>query len=549
MTNFKFKILFLLLVVILILTRFYALAWGAPFFFHPDERNIASAISQLHFPNQLNPHFFAYGTFPIYLSYIVGVFSNLFLSILNQTKGADPFLVSFDRSIIILRTISALLSVTTSLLIFQVTKKLLKNTSFLPLLLSIFSVGLIQYAHFGTFEMYLTFLSLLLFLYLVNYIKHQKTIYFKLSAITFAVLVAVKVSSVFLFPLVLLAVIIAEHKKLHFIHITLKIIAIPVLFMKRMLQLFYVTVVVFALTSPFAVFDFKAFLDSMNYESQVALGTLQVFYTGSFFNTLPMLFHLQHVLPFLLNPIITIFFVFSLFYLLLYGVLKKDAIKLFLAAFFLVLFLSNSLLFVKWTRYLLPTLPFIYIITGVALHDFFGKIKSNTLKKTVVSALILTSAIYSFSFIKTVYINQDTRLEAARFAQNNIPKESLILSEVYDLGIIPFNSNFKDIKLFNFYDLDTNLLLEKELTNDINSRDYFVVPSQRIYKSRMINSHIFPKGNAFYSSLKTQKFSKVYQTPCDIFCKIVYLGDPIFSYEETTSVFDRPTVFIYKTNK
>jgi hypothetical protein len=41
-------------------------------------------------------------------------------------------------------------------------------------------------------------------------------------------------------------------------------------------------------------------------------------------------------------------------------------------------------------------------------------------------------------------------------------------------------------------------------------------------------------------------FHKIYETPCDIFCRITYLNDPIYSFEETANVFDRPTVFIFK---
>ena len=44
--------------------RFYNLNWDLGNYFHPDERNIANAVSQIYFFSQLNPHFFAYGVFP-----------------------------------------------------------------------------------------------------------------------------------------------------------------------------------------------------------------------------------------------------------------------------------------------------------------------------------------------------------------------------------------------------------------------------------------------------------------------------------------------------
>ena len=66
----------ILLTIIGAFLRFYNLNWGAPYYFHPDERNIASSVTQLHFPDQINPHFFAYGSLPIYAIYGTGVIVN-----------------------------------------------------------------------------------------------------------------------------------------------------------------------------------------------------------------------------------------------------------------------------------------------------------------------------------------------------------------------------------------------------------------------------------------------------------------------------------------
>jgi len=65
--------LFILITVAGIL-RFYNLNWDLGNYFHPDERNIANAVSQISFFSQLNPHFFAYGGFTIYLYRLTGDF-------------------------------------------------------------------------------------------------------------------------------------------------------------------------------------------------------------------------------------------------------------------------------------------------------------------------------------------------------------------------------------------------------------------------------------------------------------------------------------------
>src|SRR5258706_15936411 len=97
--------------------RFYNLDWGDPFYFLPDERNVASSISQLIFPSQLNPHFFAYGSFPIYLVFLIGIIVNLF----HQSN------VSFQQAIIISRAISAMLSLLTIPSVFFITKRITGN--------------------------------------------------------------------------------------------------------------------------------------------------------------------------------------------------------------------------------------------------------------------------------------------------------------------------------------------------------------------------------------------------------------------------------------
>ncbi|MCX7841378.1 MAG: hypothetical protein N2559_18240, partial [Anaerolineae bacterium] len=86
--NRQSKIEYVVLLVILIVAaafRFYGLAWDSGYLFHPDERKILLVASELRLPanvleffssdSPLNPKFFAYGSFPIYLLKITSVFA------------------------------------------------------------------------------------------------------------------------------------------------------------------------------------------------------------------------------------------------------------------------------------------------------------------------------------------------------------------------------------------------------------------------------------------------------------------------------------------
>ena len=87
--NFKFPI-FIALFLLLFYTRFINIGWGLPYPMHPDERNMANAIQTLNckfsifnfqFSNLrecFNPHFFAYGQFPLYLGYLIVYFLKFF---------------------------------------------------------------------------------------------------------------------------------------------------------------------------------------------------------------------------------------------------------------------------------------------------------------------------------------------------------------------------------------------------------------------------------------------------------------------------------------
>lgn len=530
----KTTIFLFILTLISAFFHFYNLNWGAPFYFHPDERNIASAITQLSFPFQMNPHFFAYGSFPLYSAYFLG----------EIISGFHAKQIQFDQAIIASRIISATLATCIIPLLFLLGKKI-KNTSvgIIAAVLAVCSTGFIQFAHFGTVEIWQTFLSLIFFNACLDLQKTISTKNITIAGILFGLLVGTKVSSL-PFGLLFLFLVI-------FIFFHTKNILI-----KRFLNIFFYTLLfcgisfcVYVITNPFVFIDTASFLNSMQYESSVALGSLPVFYTGEFFHTIPILFQFLFIYPFLVNPLITIIFIPSFLFVLLKGFQSKNFSYILLSISYLLLFLPPAFLFTKWTRYILPTLPCMYLIISIVISNSINNSKQVfSSKYLVVSMIIGISIIFSFSYFKTVLMNEDTRVAAAMWAKDTIAENSSLVSEVYDLGIIPFNQYFSSIKLFDFYAIDTDPNASDAKQFIQHNTEYIILPSQRLIKTRLLNSNNFPKGNQFYQSLENGSlgFEKVYQTPCDIFCHIIYMDNPIFSFEETASVFDRPVVMIYK---
>lgn len=527
----RIKIIILLGVLIILgaIFRFYNLNWGAPWYFHPDERNIASAVTQLTFPSQMNPHFFAYGTVPIYAIYVTGVMQNLFSS----------WHVTFEQAILVMRFYSALLSLLLIPSLFYIGKKM-KDTSvgITSALLGTFSIGFIQFAHFGTFEIWLTFFSLWFFYFSLRILQTKNYFFVIFTSILFGLLMGIKVSSL---PLILLPTVAIFIQAFRVNKTHIKKILICLL---KLLIFLIISTTIYSLTNPFVIIDPISFLGSMRYESSVTLGTLPVFYTGEFFATIPIVFQFLRIYPFLLNPVLTLLFIPTFFYILIQGIIKKKISYLFLILGYLLIFLSQAFLFTKWTRYMTPTIPFMIFITTLSIENLLKK----SIKILTISILAIVGFIFSLAYCLTVFYPTDMRVTASIWASQHVPLNAPILSEVYDLGIVPFNQYFPHITLFNFYDLDNGNATTSQLNNAISSSQYLILPSQRILKTRLFNPSAFPNGSVFYTKLVTgtNGFTKIYETPCDIWCHITYLGNPVFSFEETANVFDRPTVMIFK---
>jgi len=530
------KTAFIVILFIGIFLRFYNLNWGAPYYFHPDEKqNIAYPIQESKSLLMREQKNFDINPFPLI------VIKNTYQLV---SKISRTHLNPIDAIILISRFYSASLSIIISMLLFIIGKRFWNRTiGIIAFTLSIFSTGLIQYAHFGTIEVW-EGLSLLLIFYLsAEIIKTKKVIYFLFLSIAFGIGVATKFLVLSALPIVLIpfipifiAVIKKRNKK-------------DIVKLCRSLYIFAIgfisTTIIFF---PQLFLRFKQIEDSLRFESTVATGKLPVFFTQGFANTTPLLYQIEKVLPFLLNPSVLLLSIYALIYLSYKTVKKRDGYLFLLLLSFLIPFSATSLLFVKWTRYMIPLIPFLYIIVAVFLYDIFEKIKDVGKRKLIILIPVLSSILFSVSFFITAYLYPHTTVSASSWFQAHYKHADSALAESYDIGITPFNSLVKEINFIDFYSIDNDEKMYENLELKLQTSEFIILPSQRILKSRIHNLKSFPRGFAFYNKLLHNKsnFKLVYKTSCNLLCQMAYVGDPIFANEETITVFDRPTVFIFK---
>jgi hypothetical protein len=535
------------LFILLVYSRLINLGWGLPYPMHPDERNMANAVQQLHceirnskfeIRNCFNPHFFAYGQLPLYLGYII------------------TFLMGVDATVS-LRIISALASVINAIIIIKIVKFIIKKESlFLTLissLLIIFSPYGIQFAHFGTTESLLMLFYSTIIYYSLLFVDR------KINALSFVINIsmvaglsmATKVSSLlFLIPpfIVLLFNTVSLKTKKSMISSKNSVIFYLYVVMSKAIDIFilgFLSFLVFCIFSPHNLFNFNDFISSINYESNVALGRSLVFYTRQFFDTQPFIFQFEKIFPYAMGwP------VFILGILGFFSLSWKEKTINFLRFAFLMYFIPSAIIYAKWSRFMAPILPIMLIFAIL----FISRIKVINIIKIII---IIIAIIPGLAYL-SIYQNPDIRFQASEWIYKNIPNDSYVLSETANVVDIPIESeNYKVNKIykvisFNFYDIDESPVLQQELADHLAKADYIFIPSRRIFANHPKQK--YPTLNKYYDDLFSGKLGFIKVAEFNSFPKIVLFGKTLIDFpdeqaEETWTVFDHPVIRIYKKIK
>lgn len=519
--NYKKVVFGILIFVALVFTRFVNLDWGRGNYFHPDENNMASSISQMKFED-LNPRFFAYGQFPLYLSF----FSAQIINFLKTGNFLNQ--VSFPVAIISLRIWSAVFSVL-SILIFYKSSKFLFKTKVDQLLfigLLTFSPGLIQISHFGTTE------SILIFVFAVNILlsfyifKNLSFKYVILAALVSGIGLGTKISAIILTGPIFLSLLFLIILKKQFIKVFLSLMFFII-----------VTALIALVSSPYNLIEYRDFISSMEYEVSVATGEIKVFYTNQFLNSKPYIFQITHIFPYVAGFFISIFSIFGLYYLykLFISSNKNKIYWLLVLIPTLVYFLYNGQLYTKWTRFMSP----IFFVFPLLATLFMSQFKNNIIK----TILLLISILPGIFFIN-LYLKPDIRIEASNWVTENISPHTTVLSESGNVINFPVSPTTINVINFDFYQLDSNNNFQTKLPQVINDSKYIFIPSRRVYKNQ--NNSNFPYSKNYYENLFSGvlgfKLTKQFTPSVDLFLN----GE---NAEETWSVFDHPIIRIYEKNK
>ncbi|MBI1863240.1 glycosyltransferase family 39 protein [Candidatus Microgenomates bacterium] len=578
-------VLYVALFLILLYSRFVNIRWGLPYPFHPDERNIANAIQNLtchidfkfsswgFLKECLNPKFFAYGQFSIYLGYALALVSRLYTHLVGP--------IQFDEAVVAIRLIAAVASMLTVWAALKIVKVI--TDSFLvyltAYLLLIFSPAAIQFAHFGTTESLLMLFYTLIIYVCIRFAREEVSMGTfagacgfligmaagaKISSLIFAILPF----SLFLFP---------RKKKAEKIDFKTHIKILG----ERLLSLIIFGTTIVAVTFATSFYSFlasKEALSALDYESAVALGKLEVFYTRTFAHTIPVIFHFMNVFPFALGWLMTVLFALGFFIL----PWKREQIVMRMA--FLFYFLPTAFTFTKWTRFMAPIFP-LMVLFGVFtlfwLYDAgvnfvrdnprlqFGIKNASLMVDSLFFSVAIAALMIPGLAYLTIYQTPDVRYQASEWIFKNVKPDARIVEEtanVIDIPIPPPGmehvppTNYGYVS-FNFYDLDADPSLPIALQKYIDTADYIFIPSRRIFanhtclgKSLDVCQQLrrkYPILNNYYDGLFSGQLGFKQVAEFSSYPRIELFGKTILELpdevaEETWTVFDHPVIRIYK---
>lgn len=508
--------------------RFYNLNWDQGHFFHPDERNIANAVSRIRFFSQLNPEFFAYGGFSIYLYRAIGD------AIVFLTKNAQ-WVTDWGLINLIARYTGAFFSTLTIIPLFFLSKKVFNlKTALVASLLFVFSVFSIQTAHFGITENLFAFLSITTCLTAVFIYKKPTVVNSLFLGAVIGVMIATKTTAL------TLGVIPAATYLL-----LIKKVPIHKLALLGTITL-AVTSVLFVLFSPYTFIRWDKFMESMRYESGVALGTLPVPYTLQFTNTPPYFFQLKNFF-WQLGPLALVSLA-GFAVILVEGIRKKEGLYILFIVFPLMYFLYVGSWYTKFIRFMVPILPFL-VISGAYILVVTQQ-KYRAIGTLLLVLVIGFTMLWAMAFM-SIYTKEQTRITASKWIYNNIAQGSVILGEHWDDGLpIPMEENNPSqytIEQLTLYDEDSPMK-RAYLAQKLSSADYIVINSRRLYGTLMYLPDRYPLTSWYYHQLFAGELGYRKVAEFTSYPRLFGIQFNDDASEETFQVYDHPKVLIFENS-
>ncbi|MDD3531715.1 MAG: glycosyltransferase family 39 protein [Candidatus Shapirobacteria bacterium] len=541
----RYSPLFLIIIFGAVAIRLFGINWDQGYYLHPDERMIFFVAHRLDWPKDLaeffqkqsplNPKFFAYGSWPIYL--LRGAFSLAGLF--------NPNLATYSKSYLVGRILSVTFELGIIIFLMKLGAQMAnKKAALWSGFFYTLTILPVQLAHFYTVDTPLTFFIIGAIFFSCRFIDQPKKKFLIWSGVFFGMALASKIAAL-PFGLVALGASLLAYQPIG-----------KIAWRKIIISLFAfggTAVLVFVFLSPYALIDADTFIKQVK-EQQVMTKDPFVFpYTLQYVNTPPYWYQLKNYFLWGAGPFLAGAACFS-WLLLADRMLRKRKTQAnqnkkiaLLLGISLIYFLIVGRFSVKFMRYLLPLYPLMALLTGL----FFSKQKPWT--RWLVS---LPSMIWLLAFL-SIYAKPHSRIEASSWINQSIPAGSTIAIEHWDDHLPLFGQENYQFQVLELYQPESFAKWEK-IDQQLERADYLIIASHRLYQplSRLTDCARLPANRCysetaqhyqklFSDQLPFQKVAEFYPQPeIKIGSKTILIND--FGADESFIVYDHPPITIFK---
>ncbi len=518
---------FIILIVILVIAaalRLYGLAWDSGYLFHPDERKIILVASDLALPSNplelfstdspLNPKFFAYGSFPIYLLRGLSMFA-------PRTEFFVPWR---DNSLVDLallgRVLSTLFDLGTIFFTFLLARRLYDSR--IGLLASAciaVTVLHIQLAHFYAVDTLLAMLVVVTMYCAARFAESGSRRDLIAMSVAYGLALATKTTAIVLIMPMVVAILRTGERESGRAGENLPFSHSPIRFVRNLFDrlwnvrqiIFRTLAIAFAvliITQPYALLDPIRFFGQVGTEWFVARGWLDYPYTRQYADTLPFVYHISQSAIWGMGLPLGLFVWLGSALFAWQWVRARDWRDGFILAWSLVYFLAIGAQYAKYLRYLIPLTPFLFLMATVAFTRLRFQVSGfmQYARRITLAFILCASFVYSLAFV-SIYGREHPWLAISKWIYANVPRDAGVIVEHWD-ELIPVSLRLGEprspteyrLTMFPFFDDDTPAKRDA-LVDALASSDYIVIASQRLYGTLPRLPARYPISTRYYRAL------------------------------------------------
>jgi 4-amino-4-deoxy-L-arabinose transferase-like glycosyltransferase len=560
-----------------LLIRLYGANFALGNNFHPDERQILFHVVQLSWPQSLaqfldpsvsplDPHFFAYGSFPLYLLAATG----------NVLSHISPSLATFASLTLTGRVINALFDTGTILLTgclgLLLTndrtpgRKYAWSVALLAAALVAFTPLQVQLSHFYTVDTMLLFFVTLTVLACVVLVKTDKPVRWSLLAgFSFGLALATKFSAAPLIVPLTVALAMRWYRQGFFSVVMPSIYAVLAVFVS------------FLIAMPYALLDIRAFIQQVSEQGSLARGTLVYPYVRQFAGTIPFLYQTQNMFVWGMGLALGLAVIAGFIWLGWRIWRRKAGLWLVVLSWVVVYGALTGSLYVKYMRYMLPLYPFLTLIAASVLIVFVrysrtrpegenSQVTRSTIIRSLVKILpyaaiviVLLGTMFQGLALLNVYSQPNTRIQASRWIFVHLNPGSVLTYEQWDdaLPVAVDNHDPSIYKQVSYVDAngqsqqgldlygDDTLAKAQQLANILPTVGAITMASDRLDKSIPRWPCLYPLTIHYYQLLFSGQLGFHLAAQFENHPNLLGITLNDSGADESYSVFDHPTSRIF----